>query len=196
MSIQFQCASCQALLGIPDEKAGLVVTCPRCRGQMQVPHASPPLTLPVRQPPAVQPSGVRQRRDSRPVQSVVPQVVSRFSIVEDERQPETPPETEAARSAWKVLTVLTGMVAATIIPVVFLAYLVWHATEPPAQRAKQLVRIAVVPGNSQPDPVASIVAPKEQSQVKAPEKPPPPDATVLADDNADDDTDRLNLMTH
>src|SRR5712675_495388 len=37
MPIRFRCASCQQLMGIARRKAGAVVRCPRCAGELIVP---------------------------------------------------------------------------------------------------------------------------------------------------------------
>ncbi len=37
--MQVQCPNCSSLLNVPDERAGQVVNCPKCGGQMQLPAA-------------------------------------------------------------------------------------------------------------------------------------------------------------
>ena len=38
MPIRFRCAYCNQLMGIAHRKAGTVVSCPKCQGQVVVPH--------------------------------------------------------------------------------------------------------------------------------------------------------------
>jgi hypothetical protein len=41
MPIRFRCAYCSQLMGIARRKAGTVVSCPKCHGQVVVPHPDP-----------------------------------------------------------------------------------------------------------------------------------------------------------
>lgn len=41
MPIRFRCAYCNQLMGIATRKAGTVVSCPKCSGQVVVPHPVP-----------------------------------------------------------------------------------------------------------------------------------------------------------
>jgi hypothetical protein len=41
MPIRFRCAYCSQLMGISRRKAGTVVSCPKCHGQVVVPHPAP-----------------------------------------------------------------------------------------------------------------------------------------------------------
>jgi hypothetical protein len=41
MPIRFRCAYCSQLMGIARRKAGTVVSCPKCHGQVVVPHPNP-----------------------------------------------------------------------------------------------------------------------------------------------------------
>jgi hypothetical protein len=50
MPIRFRCAYCNQLMGIARRKAGTVVSCPTCHGQVVVPTPEPPLQ-PVQMPP-------------------------------------------------------------------------------------------------------------------------------------------------
>jgi hypothetical protein len=43
MPIRFRCAYCNQLMGIARRKAGTVVSCPTCHGQVVVPTPEPPL---------------------------------------------------------------------------------------------------------------------------------------------------------
>ena len=38
MPIRFRCAYCDQLMGISRRKAGTVVNCPKCKGQVEVPR--------------------------------------------------------------------------------------------------------------------------------------------------------------
>jgi hypothetical protein len=51
MPIRFRCAYCNQLMGIARRKAGTVVRCPTCGGQVVVPTPEPPIQ-PVQLPPA------------------------------------------------------------------------------------------------------------------------------------------------
>jgi phage FluMu protein Com len=56
MPIKFRCAYCNQLMGIARRKAGAVVTCPACKGQIVVPAPdAAALQLPFPQPEAAQP---------------------------------------------------------------------------------------------------------------------------------------------
>src|SRR5262249_10020626 len=60
MPIRFRCAYCNQLMGIARRKAGTVVRCPTCSGQVVVPspEAAPPdLVEPSPPPPQTQPRG-------------------------------------------------------------------------------------------------------------------------------------------
>jgi DNA-directed RNA polymerase subunit RPC12/RpoP len=50
MPIKFRCAYCNQLMGIARRKAGTVVSCPTCGGQVVVPTPEPPIQ-PVQLPP-------------------------------------------------------------------------------------------------------------------------------------------------
>jgi len=50
MPIRFRCAYCNQLMGIARRKAGTVVSCPTCHGQVVVPTPEPPIQ-PVQLPP-------------------------------------------------------------------------------------------------------------------------------------------------
>ena len=54
MPIRFRCQHCHQLMGIARRKAGTVVSCPTCRGQVVVPSPEPQLQQPQLQP---QPAG-------------------------------------------------------------------------------------------------------------------------------------------
>ncbi len=41
MPIRFRCAYCNQMMGIATRKAGTVVRCPKCAGQVVVPHLDP-----------------------------------------------------------------------------------------------------------------------------------------------------------
>ncbi len=49
MPIRFRCAYCNQLMGIAQRKAGQVVTCPKCAGQVVVPAPDPALEEEARQ---------------------------------------------------------------------------------------------------------------------------------------------------
>jgi hypothetical protein len=52
MPIRFRCAYCSQLMGIARRKAGTVVSCPTCHGQVVVPMPEPPI------PPGTSPTNV------------------------------------------------------------------------------------------------------------------------------------------
>jgi DNA-directed RNA polymerase subunit RPC12/RpoP len=54
MPIRFRCAYCNQLMGIARRKAGTVIRCPNCAGQVIVPHPEPAPSEP--QPAAPQPA--------------------------------------------------------------------------------------------------------------------------------------------
>ncbi len=62
MPIRFRCAYCNQLMGIAKRKAGSVVRCPKCAGQVIVPHPGPgaaapgPANGPQGPPPAAGPA--------------------------------------------------------------------------------------------------------------------------------------------
>jgi hypothetical protein len=57
MPIRFRCAYCNQLMGIARRKAGTVVSCPTCHGQVVVPSPEAPAQQPVQVPaPAPQPA--------------------------------------------------------------------------------------------------------------------------------------------
>jgi hypothetical protein len=51
MPIRFRCAYCNQLMGIARRKAGTVVSCPTCQGQVVVPSPEPGLVEPMLVPP-------------------------------------------------------------------------------------------------------------------------------------------------
>jgi hypothetical protein len=53
MPIKFRCAYCNQLMGIARRKAGTVVNCPTCHGQVMVPQPAPESATP---PPATNPA--------------------------------------------------------------------------------------------------------------------------------------------
>jgi len=76
MPIRFRCAYCNQLMGIAKRKAGTVVSCPTCQGQVVVPSPEPGMVEPLPLPPpspspspsAREPSGgnVFERHDFDP----------------------------------------------------------------------------------------------------------------------------------
>jgi hypothetical protein len=46
MSIRFNCPTCRTTLSISEDRAGSIAICPRCRGQVHVPDAPPPVASP------------------------------------------------------------------------------------------------------------------------------------------------------
>jgi phage FluMu protein Com len=56
MPIKFRCAYCNQLMGIARRKAGTIVTCPACKGQIIVPPQAPaePAAVPQSAPDPVQ----------------------------------------------------------------------------------------------------------------------------------------------
>lgn len=58
MPIQFRCYFCDMALGIASRKAGQVVTCPRCQGQVYVPDLPRPEPVETTAPASVEPPGV------------------------------------------------------------------------------------------------------------------------------------------
>jgi len=71
MPIRFRCAYCNQLMGITRRKAGTVVSCPTCQGQVVVPSPDPglePVPLPSPSPlePQGQASNVFERQDFDP----------------------------------------------------------------------------------------------------------------------------------
>src|SRR5215831_13122157 len=67
MPIRFRCAYCNQLMGIARRKAGTVVRCPRCAGQVIVPDPGPEA---VDAPPAPGESNGPGAEPPRPVPSV------------------------------------------------------------------------------------------------------------------------------
>jgi hypothetical protein len=59
MPIKFRCAYCNQLMGIARRKAGTVVSCPTCGGQVVVPTPEPPIQ-PVELPPPAPGNGPPQ----------------------------------------------------------------------------------------------------------------------------------------
>jgi hypothetical protein len=57
MPIRFYCPFCDQLLGISSKKAGAVIECPSCHGQVGVPAEGAPPPLPA---PLPAPAGVAQ----------------------------------------------------------------------------------------------------------------------------------------
>src|SRR5438105_15398894 len=51
MPIRFRCAYCNQLMGIARRKAGSVVNCPTCHGQVMVPMPAPEPAVPPPDPP-------------------------------------------------------------------------------------------------------------------------------------------------
>jgi len=51
MPIRFRCAFCKQLMGISRRKAGTVVSCPTCHGQVMVPEPGPPASPSPAKPP-------------------------------------------------------------------------------------------------------------------------------------------------
>jgi hypothetical protein len=70
MPIRFRCAYCNQLMGIARRKAGTVVSCPTCQGQVVVPSPEPGMVEPIPLPPASghEPGGgnVFERQDFDP----------------------------------------------------------------------------------------------------------------------------------
>jgi hypothetical protein len=70
MPIRFRCAYCNQLMGIARRKAGTVVSCPTCQGQVVVPTPEPELVKPVPVPgppsPDAPPGNVFDQQDFDP----------------------------------------------------------------------------------------------------------------------------------
>lgn len=60
MPVRFRCAYCNQLLGISRRKAGTIVRCPTCAGQVVVPSAEP---VPAERPAAKQSPPLFERSD-------------------------------------------------------------------------------------------------------------------------------------
>jgi hypothetical protein len=60
MPIRFRCVYCNQLLGISRRKAGTIVRCTSCEGQLIVPDPNEGATEPAPKGPEVQPTAVRQ----------------------------------------------------------------------------------------------------------------------------------------
>jgi hypothetical protein len=65
MPIRFRCAYCSQLMGIARRKAGSVVSCPTCHGQVVVPMPEAPVP-PGTAPTNVMPPSVFERKDFDP----------------------------------------------------------------------------------------------------------------------------------